>query len=178
MTFRRASLPTGRPSDGPAFRFLWRDLGSTKPPYVYQIDVHLFVAVSSPAVCSNALREAAIDAVEENILKQITRHFYVDNWLVSFPTTAEAISTAHQLTNTPKKGGFPLTQWATSNEIVHQSLPGKQLEGAVINLDSDAEPIERTLGLGRMGLHPRRLRVRSNGTVRRPYKTRTHESYI
>ncbi|XP_032798702.1 uncharacterized protein LOC116935517 [Daphnia magna] len=71
----------------------------------------------------------------------------MDNWLVSFPTEAEAISTAHSLTETLEKGGFPLTQWATSNSIVRQSLTGQQLDGTVINMDLDAEPIERTLGL-------------------------------
>ena len=136
-----------RPSDGPAFRFLWRDTGSTEPPDVYQMDVHLFGAASSPAVCSNALRQAVKDNGDDHLLNQINRHFYVDNWLVSFATETEAISTAHSLTETLKKGGFPLTQWATSNEIVRQSLPGQSLEGTTVNMDLDAEPIERTLGL-------------------------------
>ena len=34
-----------RPSDGPAFRSIWHDPGSTQPPDVYQMDVHLFGAV-------------------------------------------------------------------------------------------------------------------------------------
>jgi hypothetical protein len=51
------------------------------------------------------------------------------------------------LTEALKIGGFPLTQWATSNETVRKSLPGIQQEGASINMDLDADPIERTLGL-------------------------------
>ncbi|XP_057368282.1 uncharacterized protein LOC130689298 [Daphnia carinata] len=136
-----------RPIDGPAFRFLWREPGSSQPPDVYQMDVHLFGAASSPAVCSNALQQAVKDYGDDHLLKQITKHFYVDNWLASFSTEAEAISTAHRLTETLKTGGFPLTQWATSNDAVRQSLPGQQLENAVVNMDLDAEPIERTLGL-------------------------------
>jgi hypothetical protein len=137
-----------RPSDGPAFRFIWRDPGDTKPPDIYQMDVHLFGAVSSPAVCANALQQAVKDSKDaESLLPQITRHFYVDNWLASFPSATEAISTAHRLTEALKVGGFPLTQWATSNEAVRKSLPGIQQEGASINMDLDADPIERTLGL-------------------------------
>ena len=45
------------PSDGPAFRFLWREPGTIHPPDVYQMVVHLFGAVSSPSVCLNALQQ-------------------------------------------------------------------------------------------------------------------------
>ncbi len=116
------------PADGPAFRFLWREPGSTFPPEVYHMDVHLFGAVSSPAVCSHALQKAVKDSDDpENLLPQITRHFYMDNWLVFFPTTSEAIATAHRLTDALKKGGFPLTQWVNSSDVIRHSLPGQQL---------------------------------------------------
>jgi hypothetical protein len=49
-----------RPSDGPAFRFLWRNPDFKEPPDVYQMD-HPFGATSSPAACSNALRQAVRD---------------------------------------------------------------------------------------------------------------------
>jgi len=137
-----------KPSDGPAFRFIWRDPGSVAPPDIYQMDVHLFGAVSSPAVCSNALQQTVKDSDKrDSLLPQITRHFYVDNWLVSFPTTDEAISTAHQLTEALKVGGFPLTQWVTSNDTVRKALPGQQQASTSINMDLDEDPIERTLGL-------------------------------
>ena len=50
-----------RPSDGPAFRFLWHNPDSKEPPDVYQMDFYPFGAASSPAVCSNALRQAVRD---------------------------------------------------------------------------------------------------------------------
>lgn len=135
------------PIDGPAFCFLWHDPGSIEPVNVYQMDVHLFGAVFSPAVCSNALQQIVKDYGDNNLVQQVTWHFYMDNWLVCFQTEAEAISTAHCLTETLIKCGFPLTQWATSNTIVRQSLPGQLIEGTVINMDLDTDPIERTLGL-------------------------------
>jgi hypothetical protein len=76
---------------------------------IYQMDDHPFDAALSPAVCSNALRQAVRDDGDQQLLQQITRNFYVDNWLVSFTSSEEAISTAHRLTDALKKGGFPLT---------------------------------------------------------------------
>jgi hypothetical protein len=96
----------------------------------------------------NALQQAAKDSDDpEGLLHQITRHFYMDNWLVSFSTTTEAISTANRLTDALKRGGFPLTQWATSSQIIRESIPAQQQDAKPINMDLDAEPIERTLGL-------------------------------
>ncbi|XP_057380930.1 uncharacterized protein LOC130703485 [Daphnia carinata] len=137
-----------RSPDGPAFRFIWREPGSANPPEVYQMEVHLFGAVSSPAICAYALQQAVKDSEEpEPLLRQISRHFYVDNWLTSFPSTSEAISTAHQLTRALRAGGFPLTLWATSNDVVRKAIPGQRKEGASVNMDLDEDPIERTLGL-------------------------------
>ncbi|XP_057374666.1 uncharacterized protein LOC130695542 [Daphnia carinata] len=137
-----------RSPDGPAFRFIWREPGSANPPDVYQMEVHLFGAVSSPAICAYALQQAVKDSEDPKLLlRQISRHFYVDNWLTSFPSTSEAISTAHQLTRVLRAGGFPLTQWATSNDVVRKAIPGQRKEGASINMDLDEDPIERTLGL-------------------------------
>jgi hypothetical protein len=79
-------------------------------------------------------------------LLQITCHFYIDNWLVSFPAADEAISTAKRLTEALKLGGFLLTQWATSDDQVKSAHIGQQKETS-LKMDFDAEPIERTLGL-------------------------------
>ena len=75
---RRKNVPS---STNAAFRFIWRDPGSTQPPDIYQMDVHLFGAVSSPAVCSNALQRAVKDSNDsDTLLPQKTRHFYIYNW--------------------------------------------------------------------------------------------------
>jgi hypothetical protein len=46
-----------------------------------------------------------------------------------------------------KIGGFPLTQWVTSDDQVKSALIGQQQEEKSLNMDLDAEPIERTFGL-------------------------------
>ncbi len=68
-----------RPSDGPAFRFIWRDPGSTQPPDIYEMDVHLFGAVSSPAMCSNALQRAVKDNMYWNGSNP-SICYYPDHW--------------------------------------------------------------------------------------------------
>lgn len=57
-------------------------------------------ALQSPSVCSHALKQAAKDSDDsQNLLMQITRRFYIDHWLDSFPTTLKVILTAHCLTD-------------------------------------------------------------------------------
>jgi len=136
-------------SDKPVFCFFWREPGSTEPPAVHQMDVHLFGAASSPAICAYVLQQTARDAEsdQDTCLHQIVRHFYVGNWLVSFQTEAEAVHHAHLMFKTLKRGGFNLTQWASSSSFVRASLPGQQGESSLLNMDLEPNPVERTLGL-------------------------------
>ncbi len=59
------------------FRFLWRKSGSTEPPKMYQMTVHIFGAVSSPTSCMFALRRTEEDFghlyphVVDNVLNNI-----------------------------------------------------------------------------------------------------------
>lgn len=136
-----------RPSDGPAFRFIWRPPGSSEPPSDYQMDVQVFGAISSPSICGHVLRQAAEDSETNPVAarQQIVDHFYVDNWLVSFPTVEEAVYHAHLMTEALQRGGFQLAQWGSSSKAVLSSLPGQPIDS--INLDLDCLPMERTLGL-------------------------------
>ena len=135
------------PNDRSAFRFLWREPGSLKHPDTYEMNVHIFGSISSPAVCSFVLRQAAKDCGEhaEKVLKEVVDHFYVDNWLVSYETEEQAIESARIVYEALLKGGFELTQWASSSPLVRSALPGQLLSS--VNLDLEAIPVERTLGL-------------------------------
>ena len=104
-----------RPSDGPAFRFLWRNPGSKEPPDVYQMDVHLFGAASSPAVCSNALRQAVRDDGDQQLLQQITRNYYVDNWLVSSTSSLNGLILDHCIY--PSRDDVATTELPIPNSI-------------------------------------------------------------
>ncbi|XP_057380662.1 uncharacterized protein LOC130703059 [Daphnia carinata] len=118
-----------------------------EPPSVYQMNVQPFGAVCSPTICAHVLRQAAedggIDAADAT--KQVIDHFYVDNWLTSFPTAEEAIQQAKRVTNVLRRGGFELAQWGSSCPKVLLSLPGNPVSS--IDLALHGMPIERTLGL-------------------------------
>ena len=61
-----------------------------KPPHDYQIRVQIFGAVSSPTICSYALRQAAANTPNARlILEQVSDSFHDDNWLASFSTIEE-----------------------------------------------------------------------------------------
>lgn len=79
------------------------------------------------------------------MLKEVTDHFYVDNWLVSYESEDEAITAANLVYTSLLKGGFRLTQWASSSSLVRANLPDMSDNNR--NLDLDGVPIERTLGL-------------------------------
>jgi hypothetical protein len=62
-----------RPSNGPAFWFLWRNPDSKEPPDVYQMDFHPFGAASSPTVyhCIYPARDD-IATIELHILGNVS----------------------------------------------------------------------------------------------------------
>jgi hypothetical protein len=59
------------------------------------MDDHPFDAALSPAVCSNALRQAVRDDGDQQLLQQITRNYYVDNWLVSSTSSLNELILNH-----------------------------------------------------------------------------------
>ncbi len=136
-----------RPQDGPALRFYYRDPGAHEPPSVYQMDVQPFGAICSPTICAHVLRQAAEDGGDDGpeVTKQIIDHFYVDNWLTSFPTADEALQYAKKVTSVLRRGGFQLAQWGSSSLSVLVSLPGQPVSS--INFALQGLPVERTLGL-------------------------------
>lgn len=111
-----------REQDGPSFRFLWREPGSSEPLSDFQLQVQIFGAVSSPTVCAYVLRKSAEDTGEDEAIcyQQITDQFYVDNWLASFPTQSAAIQSAARMKAVLKRGCFELSQWGSSrHEVLH-----------------------------------------------------------
>ena len=81
------------------------------------------------------------------VIRQVDRHFYVDNWLTSFDTEEEAIKTARDLVKSLHSGGFPLTQWCSSSREVLQEISPSSCEKPLVNLNPKEPYVERTLGL-------------------------------
>ena len=83
-----------RESDRPMFRFLWRTPGSAEPMGEHEMAVHVFGAVSSPAVCKFALQRLEKDGPSSccKVTHHICSNFYVDNILASFDEVDEAVA--------------------------------------------------------------------------------------
>jgi len=111
--------------------------------------VHLFGAVSSPSCCNLALQRIAIEKQEEFSLASnaILRHFYVDDFLKSEATEAEAISMIKDVTEVCQLGGFHITKWVSSSKNVLESIPEDDRAKGLRKLTFDDSPTERALGV-------------------------------
>ena len=85
MMYHQVQVPT---IDQPAYSFIWRAPGSSNPPDVYRMTVHVFGSVSSPSSCLYALRRIADDNEDEFPVAAecIRTSFYVDDLVRSVST--------------------------------------------------------------------------------------------
>jgi len=118
--------------------FVWRTEGS-QAPQTYQMQVHIFGAVSSPTTCLYALRRCAEDNREEfvNVADLVKENFYVDNYLDSLETEEEAIRRAKEITDLLKLGSFRLNKWISSSRKVLASIDAEELISPQLDLDLD-----------------------------------------
>ena len=95
-------------------RYLWWPNGDLSQGLVeYQMNVHLFGAVSSPC-CSNFSLQRAVDDCEEDIGTEsadvLRRNFYVDDCLRSDKKRNIATERMHGVIRAYARGGFHLTK--------------------------------------------------------------------
>ena len=134
-------------------RFLWWPDGDLSRALAeYQMTVHLFGAVSSPACANFALRKTADDNVQHfssDVTNTIKRNFYVDDCLKSLPSVKDAIAHVNELCSLSQRGGFRLTKWISSSREVLESIPVKERAQEIKKLDlqKDELPVERALGV-------------------------------
>ena len=137
--------------DQPALRFLWRDLNTSRPPDVYQMDRIIFGARCSPASASYVLRKTAEDKVTDSCTDlaaadAVFNHFYMDDFLSSAPDLNSAVSSLRAVTDLVARGGFKLTKWLSNGRDVLASIPESERAAAAADL-STSLPTERVLGL-------------------------------
>ena len=86
------------PENQTFFRFIWRRPGDPGPPIAYQMMVLIFGAGSSPTCAAFVLRYITRDHPQyADVAVLILTKFYVDNYLDSFETREEAITTCRRL---------------------------------------------------------------------------------
>ena len=134
-------------------RFLWWPQGDvTKPLEVYQMNVHLFGAVSSPSIANFALQQTGKDnsgKFSVDVLDTIKQSFYVDDCLKSVPSIKQAVKLTKGLREACAQGGFTLAKWVSNSLEVLTTVPESQRAKLVKQLDLDREkpPLERVLGI-------------------------------
>ncbi|XP_071963458.1 uncharacterized protein [Antedon mediterranea] len=131
-------------------RFLWWKDGSEEI-VEHRMTVHLFGAVSSPAVANFGLRKAADDGESQYgkpVADFIRNDFYVDDGLKSLPSEADAIQLIDSSTKMCAKAGLTLHKWVTNNRQVLNSIPTdlRATDWKEISLH-DQLHIERALGV-------------------------------
>ena len=141
------------PADRRYLRFLWWPNGNMDvDPEVYQMNVHLFGATSSPSCASYCLRRTAKDHEHEHepeVSRTVIRNFYVDDLLKSVFTVEEALHLVEELPVMLHKGGFKLLKWSCNNEEVKLAIHPEDLASKPVDLDLEQKilPHERALGI-------------------------------
>lgn len=159
------------PEDRPLLRFLWRDLQRDSQPSVYEWQVLPFGTTCSPCCAIYALQRHVHDHTHtgDTVRESIENHFYVDNWLQSFPTPDMAKDVTDKLRGLLMEGGFELRQWASNMPNVIGHLPKEirsESSEQLLN-HTNMDPQEPALGL-RWLCHSDTLQYKSRPMERLP----------
>ena len=148
--FHQVRVPEGQRD---FLRFLWWPDGDlTQDLEEYQMNVHLFGAVSSPSCSNFALKKAADDAekiVGTEAADVLRKNFYVDDCLRSEGKEDTAIERICDVRHACALGGFNLAKFVSNNKNVLESIPQevRAPEVRLLELGSDYYPVERALGV-------------------------------
>ena len=116
--------------DSSFLRFLWWEDGNmARELQEYQMVVHLFGAISSPACANLALRKTAEHnrhSFPPEVINTVKRNFYVDDCLKSLPDEQRAVEHVGSLCTLLSRGGFKLTKWVSNSRDVLQAIPEKE----------------------------------------------------
>lgn len=148
--FHQVRVPS---TDADLLRFLWWPDGIHDQDLVeHRMVVHLFGATSSPSCASFAFRKCAADNEEQfspMSVDSVLNNFLVDDCLMSIGSEEEAVSLYEELVALCAKGGFKLTKWINNRRTVLAAIPQQKraMEVKDLNLDNDALPMQRALGV-------------------------------
>ena len=120
-------------------------------PDTFEMNVHIFGAISSPSCSNFALRQAAHDRelkYRKDAAYSIRKIFYVDDWLKSVEDDGQAISFLIRLQDMCKYGGFNLTNAVSNSEKVGSPVPVEKRAPSIQEFELLKKlPIERALGV-------------------------------
>lgn len=113
-----------RPADRDSQRFLWRHGDTSRQVETYEMMAMTFGAACSPCSAQyvkniNAEEHAHIDV---DAVKAIKRNHYVDDYVISFPTIAEASRVTRAVIDIHRRGGFDLRKLVSNSVEVLRAI--------------------------------------------------------
>ncbi|XP_061393150.1 uncharacterized protein LOC133328620 [Musca vetustissima] len=137
-----------RKADASAQRFLWWD--SQNPVLIYQLNVLTFGASCSPFI-SHYVRNKNAEAFgheDSKVIEAITKQHYVDDFIDSTDTVAEAIELSQKVKEVHACGGFVMRNWLSNSDEVLQALGEVQtVMNKNFECNENINQYEKVLGL-------------------------------
>ncbi|KAJ8706805.1 hypothetical protein PYW07_012883 [Mythimna separata] len=133
-----------REDDRDSLRFLWRGSRRTGKPEEYRMSSIIFGAASSPATAIYVMNKNAEEfkKTHPKAVKAINRNHYMDDYLQSFASTAEAKKISKEVRDIHARANFHLKGWASNNLAVLSEVEDTNKEDS-LQLTKE----EKTLGL-------------------------------
>ena len=126
------------PQDKDSLRFLWWPNGDVNlDPIAHRMKVHVFEAKSSPSCAAFALKQTAKEfskLFSPKVSETVFKCFHVDDLLTSVSDEIGACKMIEDLTNLLKMGGFKLTKWLSTSQLVMEKVPQEERAKEIKNL--------------------------------------------
>ncbi|CAK1599330.1 unnamed protein product [Parnassius mnemosyne] len=116
--------------DQPAQLFLWQGNERSSPPREYVMTSMIFGFTQNSPFLAHSVRDYNARAHAEThplALNAIVRSHYMDDYLDSYATVEEAVSTAKQVTEVHQKAGFALAGWNSNHAALLEDKPEELL---------------------------------------------------
>jgi hypothetical protein len=131
--------------DSNYFCFLWRDR-ATLEPAVYKMDRLPFGASCSPFVAIHTVRRIMEDAGDDKMAAVVRERMYVDDYLSSSATLADAIQEASTMKTLLADADLNLQSWVSNSEDFRRAMTnGEKAEMKIHPLGGNGE--EKVLGV-------------------------------
>ena len=136
------------PSSRPFHRFLWRDVGQSTPPDVYQFNSLLFGVNSCPYQAEFVSQKHARENKEQypRAAETILESTCMDDSMDSSPSEKECIKLHEELLALWGSAGMHARKWLSNSEQVLKKIPEEE-RAAEVDLDKGNLLSMRTLGV-------------------------------
>ncbi|CAB4024185.1 Hypothetical predicted protein [Paramuricea clavata] len=130
-------------------RYLWRDMDSTRPPDVYEMNCLVFGDKSSPCEVNFAVIRTTEDNQDQwpEAVATVRRDIFVDDFYSSCNDVPQAVSLRADVSSLMAKGGFPMRKWLSSSPEVLATIPETERSISNENLHQGELPTGRALGV-------------------------------